>query len=202
MNTVEIRVEVNERDILNTSIGDTATIELDAYPDDKFMGLVTQIASTASGLTYGATQLTSDQVTNFEVRILMLPDSYAYLGLPNDQSPFRAGLSAAAEIKTNTVFDVMTVPISSVTSRIDDQAINPATEEPKECVYIKEGDTVRQQFVKIGVQNDDFIEILQGISLNDSVVTAPFDAIASGLKTGDLIRVVSEEELYKVDAKK
>lgn len=201
LKTVEVRVDVNERDILNTSIGDSADIELDAYPDRKFLGLVTQIANTATGLNSltAAAQLTSDQVTNFEVRILMLDDSYQDLDTQSERSPFRAGLSASAEIKTNTATNILSVPVAAVTTREAEIVVNDARndQEIKEYVFVQMGDSVVMREVTTGIQNDNFIEIKTGLKEGEVLVKAPYDAISKILENGTKIKVVAETELYK-----
>lgn len=201
LKTVEVRVDVNERDILTTSIGDSAEIELDAYPDRKFLGIITKIANTATGLSSLTTQLTSDQVTNFEVAILMLEDSYKDLDTGSERSPFRAGLSASAEIKTNTATNILSVPVAAVTAREDDDSDLPSktkeTEKVKEYVFVQAGDTVTMRQVTTGIQNDDFIEIKTGLKAGEILVKAPYDAISKTLENGTKIEVVEEKELYK-----
>lgn len=206
LKTVEIRVDVNERDVLNTSIGDSASIELDAYPDRKFIGIVTQIANTATGLSSSlstASQLTSDQVTNFEVRILMLEDSYKDLDTQSERSPFRAGLSASAEIKTNTAFGVLSVPVAAVTAREDKSAKKKLNtdRELKEYVFVQTADSVVMRQVTTGIQNDNFIEIKSGLKEGETLVVAPYDAISKTLENGSKVKVVEEEELYKIEKK-
>lgn len=205
LKTVEVRVDVNERDILTTSIGDSAEIELDAYPDRKFIGIVTQIANTASGLSNAltASQLTSDQVTNFEVRILMLEDSYKDLDTQSERSPFRAGLSASAEITTNTVYNILSVPIAAVTAREDEkEKVKIGVEKKlKEYVFVQVADSVAMREVTTGIQNDNYIEIKTGLKTGETLVVAPYDAISKNLKEGSKIKVVEESELYKVDDK-
>ncbi|MCH2023560.1 MAG: efflux RND transporter periplasmic adaptor subunit [Saprospiraceae bacterium] len=199
LKTVEVRVDVNERDILNIIIGDSADIELDAYPDRKFGGIVTQIANTATGLNSVTAQLTSDQVTNFEVRILMFPDSYKDLGFKSDRSPFRSGLSASAEIITNRADDILSVPVAAVTAREDkEQMVDINTEiELKEYVFVQTLDSVKIREVKTGIQNDNFIEITEGLEEGEILVKAPYDAISKLLKDGSKIKVVKEKDLYK-----
>lgn len=202
LKTVEVRVDVNERDILTTSIGDSADIELDAYPDRKFLGIITKIANTASGLSSLTTQLTSDQVTNFEVAILMLEDSYKDLDTESERSPFRAGLSASAEIKTNTAMNILSVPVAAVTAREDDEEeIIPSKEKEnktiKEYVFVQTGDSVSLRQVVTGIQNDNFIEIKSGLKAGESLVKAPYDAISKTLEDGTKVEVVEEKELYK-----
>lgn len=205
LKTVEVRVDVNERDILNTAIGDSADVELDAYPDRKFLGVVTQIANTATGLNAltSTAQLTSDQVTNFEVRILMLEDSYKDLDTQSDRSPFRAGLSASAEIKTNTATNILSVPVAAVTAREEEEETvlpnsTPKEEEKiKEYVFVQTGDSVTMRQVTTGIQNDNFIEIKSGLKEGEVLVKAPYDAISKTLEDGTKIEVVEEKELYK-----
>jgi HlyD family secretion protein len=203
LKTVEVRVDVNERDILTTSIGDSAEIELDAYPDRKFLGIITKIANTATGLSSLTTQLTSDQVTNFEVAILMLEDSYKDLDIESERSPFRAGLSASAEIKTNTATNILSVPVAAVTAREDDDDVIPTkgkdkdAKKIKEYVFVQVGDSVSMRQVTTGIQNDNFIEIKSGLKPGELLVKAPYDAISKTLEDGTKIEVVEEKELYK-----
>ena len=219
LNSIEVRVDVNERDILNVNSSDTADIELDAYPGRKFRGIVTQIANTANNLS--TLQLTSDQVTNFEVRVLLSQDSYKDLQSTDEHPPFRAGLSASVEIRTNTLSNVLTVPIAAVTAREDELDVKkreynkkagkeekenknePAKElELKEYVFIQDADSVRMQSVKTGIQDDKYIEIKKGLKVGDVIVTAPYEAISKKLKAGSKVNVVKEENLYEDDKKK
>lgn len=202
LKTVEVRVDVNERDILNTSIGDSADIELDAYPDRKFAGVVTQIANTATGLntSIGSVALTSDAVTNFEVRILVLEDSYEDIDTQKDRSPFRSGLSASAQIKTNRVENILSVPVVAVTTRSEEREAAKKSKEKetiKEYVFVQIADSVNLRAVTTGLQNDEYIQIKTGLKTGETVVTAPYDAIAKGLENGSKIEVVEEFELYK-----
>lgn len=202
LKTVEIRVDVNERDILNISIGDSADIELDAYPERKFSGTVTQIANTATGLntTVGAVALTSDQVTNFEVRLLVSEDSYKEIETTTNRSPFRSGLSAAAQIKTNRAENILSVPVVAVTTRSQQQKRmfkNNKKEVVKEYVFIQVADSVTLRQVTTGLQNDEYIEIKTGLQVGEMVVIAPYDAIYKNLENGKKITVVEEFELYK-----
>lgn len=202
LKTVEVRVDVNERDILNTAIGDSADIELDAYPDRKFSGIVTQIANTATGLNtaVGSVALTSDAVTNFEVRILVLEDSYKDIDTQADRSPFRSGLSASAQIKTNTAENILSVPVIAVTTRSKEKKGKAKVKEEeilKEYVFVQVADSVNLREVTTGLQNDEYIEIKTGLQAGEQVVMAPYDAIAKNLKDGSKITVVEEFELYQ-----
>ena len=199
LSSIEVRVDVNERDILQLNRGDSADIELDAYPNRKFLGLVTHIANTATGLSTMA--LTSDQVTNFEVRILMSQESYKDLQLDPNKPPFRAGLSASAEIRTNSISNALSLPIAAVTSREDEQAEEQLKKGEeiglKEYVFVQMADSVRLQEVQTGIQDDRYIQITKGLKAGEQVVVAPFDAISKKLEQGSIIEAVAEKELYK-----
>ncbi|MCB0636911.1 MAG: efflux RND transporter periplasmic adaptor subunit, partial [Lewinella sp.] len=110
LNAMEVRVEVSENDIPRVSLGDYTEIEIDAYTDRKFKGTVTQIANSSTNAATAEATLTSDQVTNFEVRININPDSYADLIAPGNPYPFRPGMSASVEIFTHLEKDATSVP--------------------------------------------------------------------------------------------
>src|SRR5882757_1901610 len=111
LTSMEARVNVNENDIVNVKIGDTARISVDAYPDRKIAGVVREIASTATTNNAG----TQEQVTNFEVKIRV-----------NDPSVhLRPGMSTTADIETDTVQNAIVVPIQSVTVRTTDSKLSP-----------------------------------------------------------------------------
>jgi HlyD family secretion protein len=209
LNAMEVRVEVSENDIPRVSLGDNVEIEVDAYIDRKFRGKVTQIANSAitSGVT---TALTTDQVTNFEVRININPDSYRDLIADGKRHPFRPGMSASVEINTNTKDDVLSVPIQSVTTREKDedkkkdnkQLVSQKEEQSKslrEVVFLISSDTVRMVDVKTGIQDDAYIEIVEGLKEGDEIVTGPYSAISRKLKQGDRILVVKEEEFFQTE---
>lgn len=201
LNSVEVRIDVNERDILTISLGDTAAISLDAYPNRIFDGVVTQIANTASNAT--GLSLTSDQVTNFEVRVRMLPTSYADLQAnSNGRSPFRAGMSATAEVRTNTLYNVLAIPLGAVTVRQDSSEQKKSkkakheNEKLQEYIFAVQGDSVVMLPVSIGGQDDTYVEIKTGLDTTQQVVVEPYDAVSKVLKAGMKVQVVSLEELY------
>lgn len=214
LNTMEVRVDVSENDIPRVTYGDEVEIEVDAYVDRKFMGRVTQIANSATGAGT-TTALTSDQVTNFEVRIRMDPSSYADLIKAGNKYPFRPGMSASVEINTETAEDVVSVPIQSVTTREKEDkkkknnrqlVKNDNNEEEKEAdrrddlmevVFVVQGDTVNMVPVRTGVQDDSYIQIKSGLKTGDKVVSGPYSAISRKLKKGEVVRVVDEEDFYK-----
>ncbi len=205
LNAMEVRVDVSENDIPRVSLGDEVEIEVDAYLDRIFEGKVTQIANSASNSATAS--LTSDQVTNFEVRINIDPDSYQDLITPSKPYPFRPGMSASVEINTQTVEDALSVPIQSVTTREakifgEHEQKELGDLEPEDLVEVVlavQADTVDLRRVKTGIQDDTYIQILSGLEENEEVVAGPYTAISRELEEGDEVRKVSEEELYGMD---
>lgn len=222
LNSMEVNVDVNENDINRLSLGDTATIEVDAFIDKKFKGVVTEIANSASVVGSSA-----DQVTNFTVKIRVLPESYADLSSKDRSlpSPFRPGLSATVDIQTEKVMDILTIPIQAVTTREDTTSINESpimkaaakkddkkettTDKKKtekstdlfEYVFVVEAGKVKMQLVKTGIQDDQYIQILSGLKEGQEVVVAPYLSISKKLKNGTAVKVVKEDELFKEEKK-
>lgn len=176
LSQMEVRADVNENDIVRVTLGDTALIEVDAYLGRKFKGIVSRIANSS------ATVASADQVTNFEVRIYILPESYKELADPSKPSPFRPGMSASVDIQTNTK-SALSVPIQSITMRTG------ANEEKEEVIWIYQADSsiVKQIPVKSGIQDNKFIEIVDGVDSTYRVVTGPFSAISKTLTQGQKV---------------
>ena len=196
---MEVRVNVSENDIVRVHLGDSAIIEVDAYPDHKFKGLVTSIASSSNGLNNSLVS-SSSQSTNFEVKIKILTESYADLQ-EEYQHPFRPGMSATADIQTKRKQDILAVPIQAVGTRNLNEDSIGAKEEIVEVVFVENAGTVEQKVIKTGIQNDSYIEIIEGLSEGDKVVTAPYNAVSKDLENGETVTVVSKKELYKVSGK-
>ena len=192
---MEARVQVNENDIPRVKLGDTALIEVDAYLDQKFKGIVTEIANSAK-----TTGVSADQVTNFDVKILVLPQSYKKLVDAGDKNPFRPGMSATVDIRTQSKPDILTVPIQSVTTRTDTTKIagTPSQKDIRTIVFVTDGKYALAKDVKTGIQDNSYIEILSGVALNDRIVSAPFSAISKKLSDSTLIEVVKKEVLFKI----
>jgi HlyD family secretion protein len=194
LSRMEAQVQVNENDIVRVSLGDTALIEVDAYLDQKFKGIVTEIANSAK-----TTGVSADQVTNFDVKILVLPDSYKPLVNAGESNPFRPGMSATVEIQTESKMDIISVPIQSVTTRTD--TINlvgtPTDDDIRTLVFITDGTYALAKDVKTGIQDNSYIEIISGIAAGDRVVSSPFSAISKKLSDSTLIEIVKKEDLYK-----
>ncbi len=193
LNQMEVLVDVNENDIIKVSLKDTCLIEVDAYLKKKFKGIVTQIANSAK-----VEGTSVDQITNFEVRVLILPESYQEL-VADDHSnryPFRPGMSATVDIQTNTRQNILSVPIISVTTRADSTAVDSTAttisgnETQTEVVFVVHDGKAAQQVVVTGIQDSKNIEILEGLEEDDKVISGPYSAISRKLKDGDLIEIV------------
>jgi HlyD family secretion protein len=195
LSRMEAQVQVNENDIPRVKLGDTALIEVDAYLDQKFKGIVTEIANSAK-----TTGVSADQVTNFDVKILVLPQSYQKLVDAGDKNPFRPGMSATVDIRTQSKSDILAVPIQSVTTRTDTTKVagTPSEKDIRTLVFIADGKYALARDVKTGIQDNSYIEILSGVALNDRVVSSPFSAISKKLSDSTMIEVVKKEELFKV----
>jgi HlyD family secretion protein len=195
LSRMEAQVEVNENDIVRVKLGDTALIEVDAYLDKKFKGVVTEIANSAK-----ITGVSADQVTNFDVKILIIPESYKELVEGGNSSPFRPGMSATVEIQTDVKDGVITVPIQSVTTRTDTTkvAAGKTDDELRTLVFITDGKYAIARDVKTGIQDNNYIEITSGIQDSDRVISAPFSAISKKLSDSTLIEILKKEELFKV----
>jgi len=207
LNDMEVSVDVNENDIIKVGLGDTSEIEVDAYPNRKFKGIVTEIANSATT----SAQTTSDQVTNFVVKIRILRSSYQDLTLlfGKRKSVFRPGMSASVEIQTERVENVLVVPIEAVTVRQESALDTLDTENKKEkkatlidskndveVVFINQGNKAKIRKVKTGIQDDKYIQILEGLKEDDQLISGPYSAISKTLKHGDLIKEVNKEELF------
>lgn len=187
---MEVEVEVNENDIVKLEVGDRAIVEVDAYLNKKFDGVVTEIANTAIG------QLTADQVTNFKVKVRILPESYEDLleGKSEAYSPFKPGMTATVDIITKEKKDAVAVPISSIVIKTDTTESKTQTELSEnavkyECVYLAENSKAVLRVVKTGIQDDKNIVILSGLKPGEKVITGPYRTVTKELKNGDNITV-------------
>ena len=198
LNRMEVVVDVNENDIIRVKLGDTAIVEVDAYLDRDFKGVVTEIANSAN--TLGTT---SDQVTNFKVRILILKESYDDLISEKNPSPFRPGMSASVDIYTSSKTGVLTVPIQAVTTRTDTTNTDPeAQNEIRTLVFLSDGTYALARDVKTGIQDNTNIEILSGLTDGEDVIVQPFSAISKKLSDSTKIEVVDKEALFSPEKKK
>jgi HlyD family secretion protein len=202
LESLEARVDVNENDVVNVKLGDPVRVHVDAYPGHPFQGTVKRIASTATIQNQG----TQQEVTNFEVRVQIL--------LPDLQ--IRPGMSTTVEIETQTVHQVITVPIQSVTVRdketgktadqmrdqqlADQGGVTTTDLERKErkklerVVFVKVGETVTMDRVETGIADDNYLQILSGVKAGDQVVSGPYTAISKDLKDGSKVEIEKPQD--------
>ncbi len=211
MDKIEVRVDVGENDIPKVKLGDSAVINVDAYNNRKFKGIVTQIASSNNGAaTQNALSNTSTDVTQYKVYIRLLPESYMDM-MGKGSFPFRPGMSANADIQTQTHTNVLSVPINAVTTRektdstkadkkksTESTAAAPASlDDIDVVVFIKKADnTVLKVVVKTDIQDINNIEITQGLKEGDEVITGPYDVVSKTLKDGTRVKVVDKKNLF------
>lgn len=220
MRVIEVRVDVGENDIPKVKIGDTAMVEVDAYSNRKFKGLVYKIANpqTSAGNTVGGG---NNEVTNYKVHIRLLQDSYKDLIQRGKSFPFRPNMTANADIQTRTEKDILTIPLNAVTTRdaksekkdTAKKSTTPAKEavvtsadkenEMQEIVFVlqKEG-TVKRVKVKTAIQDLNYIHIIEGLKEGDEVVTGPYSIVSKIMKDGDKVKVVDKSQLYEGGDKK
>ena len=207
LSNMEVQVEVTENDILKVALGDKAEIEVDAYLDRKFYGTVSEIANSAANAAT-TTSLTSEQVTNFVVKIRIDPSSYQDLLDKGVDYAFRPGMSASVDILTNTVENALSIPIQAVTTRditkpregkeevqkpevvVESDENKPKKEDVEldEVVFVVKGDTVALAKVETGVQDDEYIYIKSGLEDGDVVVTGPYRTVSKKLASGMEVR--------------
>lgn len=219
LSDMEVRVNVNENDVVNVKVGDTSRINIDAYPSRKFTGTVKEIASAAK--TQGAN--TQEEVTNFTVKIRVTDKDIS----------LRPGMSANVDIETKTVANVIAVPIQAVTVRSREgnktieqlatdrekknketqgegaaAAVNEKQQREREredraalqrVVFLRNGDTVKMTAVETGIGDTTHMEIKSGLKAGDEIVSGPFSTITRTLKDGSKVRL---EKAKKPDEKK
>jgi HlyD family secretion protein len=226
LNVMEVQVDVGENDIPRVKYNDTAVVEVDAYNNRKFKGLVTQIASSSKGAATASSTTTSsaEQVTSYIVHIRILQESYQDLldPLHPKNFPFRPGMSASVDIQTRRKNNVLSVPINAVTTRevtdstasgrkvgaakkdnSDGKAAGDDGKVTKEVVFVLLPDnTVKMVEVTTGVQDDINIEILSGLKAGDQVISAPYAAVSKDLDDKKKVIIVPKKELFEATAKK
>jgi HlyD family secretion protein len=196
LTTMEVDVDVNENDIVRVSKNDTVLIEVDAYLERKFKGVVTEIANSAN--TTGAS---IDQVTNFDVKIRILQESYKDLmdRVDSASSPFRPGMSANVDIQTKRLENVLSLPIQAVTTRADTSDTKEETDDERliECVFVlSEGKAVLKKVVT-GIQDTKYIQIETEIDQEVEVITGPYTAVSKLLEDGSAVNKVKKEMLFE-----
>lgn len=214
MNSIEVRVDVNENNIIKISIGDSADVEVEAYNKRKFKGVVTAIAN--GGTRREAQSFLSNDITSYEVRIRLLPATYTdlYDSTKPRSMPFRPGMNARADIKTRKRENVLAVPVGAVVSKPkgleetgaaaekeqEDLAAADAgySQDLEEVVYvIRQDGTVEKRVVVTGIQDISFFEIKSGVKEGERVVDGPYAAVSKTLRSGNKVQVVSKDKLFQ-----
>ena len=193
LSVMESLIEVDENEVVNIQIGDSADVELDAFPDTLFRGYVTEIANSAITKGLG----TQEEITNFEVTVT----------IDNAAARFRPGMSTTVDVYTQRVDDVVRVPIQAVTVReagrlkkketVEDR---PSRKEKKdkdkmvEVVFVEEEGLARAKPVKLGISDDDYYQVISGLNEGERVITGPFKILSKLLKDGDRVSEKKEKE--------
>ena len=208
LSQMEARVDIGEMDIVLLQPGEKAKLEVDSFKNKKFTGIVTDVANSSEGLNassglggLGSSSSSGQSATQFQVRIRV-----------NETDQFRPGMSVTAEIETRTHTNTIAVPIASVTTRLVKppgggtnavltNAVAGANSEtnsiksdkkaekqkPVEVVFVLAGDHVKTVPVKIGISDDNFWEITDGLKDGDEIVTGNYRAISHDLDDGKKI---------------
>ena len=191
LSIMEVRVDVNENDIVRVKIGDTTNIDVDAYNtyDQVFKGIVTEIASTANP------KPSPDAVTEFKVKIRVINESYLNLTIEEGiKNPFKPGMTASVEIITQVKDEILLIPISSVTTKNEKDSLG--NESVKQIVFVNDNGNAKMVEVTTGISDFENIEVLSGLNENDQVISGPYIAISQKLKDDSKVNVT------KVDDKK
>lgn len=195
LSTMDAEIEVSETDITNVKLGDTADVEVDAFPDRIIKGYVYEISNSAKSKGTG----TQEQVINFIVKIRII----------DQDVQLKPGMSCNADIKVNSKADVITIPIQSVTAREDEKKEEDSGDEvkrksdenlkkkekPKEVVFVVEEGSptkVKMVQVKTGISDDRYIEILEGLQPDQVVVKGPYKSISKELEEGSIVKIDNE----------
>ena len=220
LTSMEVNVDVNENDINRVNVGDSATIEVDAFADKKFKGIVTEIASSSTSV--GTATNSVDQVTNFSVKVRILADSYSSVkgGARDLPSPFRPGLSATVDIESESETS-LSVPIQAVFTGDGAKSTDPMAnagndqnqdkqkaklndKKVKQYVYLfdDKAKTVKKAEVTTGIQDDQYIIVKSGLKAGQKIVSGPYSAIQNKLKDGMKVEETTKENLFSADKKK
>lgn len=229
LNQMEVEVDVNENDIVNVTLDDQVDIEVDAYPNKIFEGRVTEIANSADVSGSGS----AEQVTNYKVKIRIStphnldsgPEDFI-VQVTDQETPTRAespnfkpGMSGTVDIRTNTVVDVVSVPIQAVTVRnfAEDIAESDSTsadsteiemdtenaqrtkrsskeEDFRRVVFVNDNGTAKRVEVETGISDNTHIQILNGVREGDEIVTGNYRILSRELQNGDKIRVSNDNQ--------
>lgn len=202
LNEMEVKLEISENDIVRVHKNDTAVIEIDAYNDMLFKGIVTDISNSVSTAT-----LSADQLSNYTVKVRILYDTYKHLITPENPIPLRPGMSASVEIHTKRLNNVWSVPIQAVTVRnpfskkdsVSKDENTAVKKSKKEYVFVVQNNVAKAVEVKTGIQDNQYIEIKEGLKGGEDIIVEPFTLIQQTLRDGQKVKIVSREELIKTE---
>lgn len=198
LSKMECQVEVSETDVTLVKIGDTARIQIDAFPEKIFTGYVYEIANTATSKSTG----TQEEVVNFIVKIRII----------NDGFDLRPGMSCTVDIEVNKKDNILTVPIQSVTAREDEMSdkkqetdnenlVSNKDEDKimkkkkvEEIVFVIDNGIAKKKAVKTGISDDSYIEIIEGLNEGEEVVRGSFKAINKELEDNSKVKVDNEKK--------
>ncbi|MEO1023789.1 MAG: efflux RND transporter periplasmic adaptor subunit [Bacteroidota bacterium] len=221
LDKMEVLVSVNENDIVNVSLQDTTRIEVDAYPERRFDGIVTEIANSARITGSG----TNEQVTNYQVKVrIVTPHNLGSAGgtlvqteaqenpelafIPN----FKPGMSATVDIETETAVNVVSVPIQAVTVRDfakdapseqdssateaaantpDDDGLQVKKEDIRKVVFLIKEDKAVRAEVETGISDNTHVQILAGIDAGEEIVIGSYRTLSKTLKNDDKVTVTN-----------
>ena len=172
---MEVLVTVSENDILEIEIGDSCFVEVDAYGERKFDGIVTEMAKSST--TSNVQGANSGEVTEFEIKVRILESSYKDL-LKSGKEPFLPGLSASVEIITRKKENILSLPIEAVTARAEKHRKN----KKEEVIFLFQQGIAKKQKIKTGIQDARFIEISEGLDSLSKVIVGPFEAVSESLQ--------------------
>jgi HlyD family secretion protein len=208
MSRMEVRVDVSETDITKVKVGDTTFIETDAYRNRKFTGVVSKVGVSS---VKSATTSNVDQVTNYTVHIFILPSSYADLSAASGKGrfPFKPGMSASVEIRTKVLENTLSVPVNAVTTRdwsdsVKNLKIAANTADAIRTVVFVYNDKLKEvnmRDVKVGQQDNKYIQVTEGLKEGEQIVTAPYGAIARTLADKTKVKVVDKDKLFESKGK-
>jgi HlyD family secretion protein len=218
LNNMEVRVNVNENDITRVSLGDTVSIDVDAFSasERKFKGVVYEIASSANSSGTGTT-VSTDAVTEFEVKIRVLRSSYADLIKGKLSYPLKPGMTAAVEILTDKKVNVLSVPLAAVTTRDvskvekgeasdekrdekqetgdeNKQGVKSRKDSVKEVVFVNEKGKAKMVEIKTGISDFENIEVVAGLKEGQEIIAGPYATVAKKLKEGELVKKKGEKK--------
>ena len=192
LDSMEVEVTVGENDIVKLAVGNPVDIEVDAYWGKRFKGRVTEIASSAANVTETSS---ADQVTNFNVKIIILEDSYRDLVEEKNllHTPFKPGMTASVEIESDRKDSILVAPIRAVSTRQVKDSTDGST-RTREVVFVLQDGKALQKEVETGIQDDENIEILHGIEPGETLITGPYSLVSKTLHDGQSVKVSEKKK--------